>query len=232
MKFPTFVFCICLLGATAAQADVVNRREQCGKWEYIPASKVLGNPETALLFCSDEETTWMSLRIECLAEEKRIAVTYRPGYIFTPPTLPEVEFVAAAEITETDAEITNADGEIIEDIPFVNPAITSDSSFPDAPREMVFFDFRSFGYTGVAYFLAENSDWKFYEPEPLSPVFSRLITGNYADISLMATGITERLPLRGSGKALRPVVETCRLAKETPASPPSPAPCPTASGRA
>ncbi|MCP5073957.1 MAG: hypothetical protein GY947_11770 [Rhodobacteraceae bacterium] len=223
MKPAAFLFCATLLAASATQADdTINRRDQCGKWEYIPASEQFGIPETALLFCTEEEKTWLSLRIECLADEKRMAVTYRPGYAFEPPAIaieepePEAEEIvlASAGVTDTDAQVEDSAEEIIEEVSFVNPVITPDTAFPTSPREMVFFDFRSFGYTGVAYFLSESSNWKFFEPEPLSPVFSRLMTGNYADISLMATGVAERLPLRGSRNALRPVVETCRLAKK------------------
>ncbi|MCP5085608.1 MAG: hypothetical protein GY952_02195 [Rhodobacteraceae bacterium] len=224
MKSAALFIAATLVAGSAAQAeDTINRRDQCGKWEYIPASEQFGIPETALLFCEEEDRTWLSLRIECLADEKRMAVTYRPGYEFEPPALPsEVSepaalpeiVLASAEVTAVTTEVSDSSEEVIEEVIFENPVITPDTAFPDSPREMVFFDFRSFGYTGVAYFLAETANWKFYEPEPLSPVFSRLMTGNYADISLMATGVAERLPLRGSRNALRLVVETCRLAKK------------------
>lgn len=207
MKFSALVFFTALLGATAVQADVINRRAQCDRWEYIPANESLGSTETALLFCNEEDRIWLSLRIECLADEKRMAITYRPGFSYDHP---------AILVSNTPDQVVETEGEISENIfariPLENATAITVEEPDDVPRDMVFFDFRSFGYTSVAYF-GENADWHFFEPEPLSPVFLRLITGSYADISLLATGTTERLPLRGSGKALRPIVETCRKAK-------------------
>jgi len=207
MKFLALVFCTALMGATAAHADVINRRNQCDRWEYIPANDALGSAQTALLFCTEEERVWLSLRVECLADEKRMAVTYRPGFDYEKPAKIIIETVNQAERTEEEIG-----AELFAEIPLENIGDFPEVIREDVPRDMVFFDFSSFGYTSVAYF-DDKTDWQFFEPEPLSPVFSRLITGNYADISLLATGITERLPLRGSSKALRPIVETCRLAK-------------------
>lgn len=214
MKFVAFTLCTLALGATAAQADIINRRNQCARWEYIPASDALGSPETALLFCNDEDRTWLSLRIECRPDEKRLAITYQPGFSYAKPTKQQPAIALGTEESlppSADPEEVIADFSAIplEDAPTVNNLQTIDA--PGA-KEMIFFDFKSFGYTSVAYF-GGNDDWQFFEPEPLSPVFSRLITGNYADISLLATGTTERLPLRGSSKALRPLVESCRKAK-------------------
>ena len=98
-------------------------------------------------------------------------------------------------------------------IPYEDSGIRIAPEALGGPTEMVFMDFQSFGYTGVAHFQDRGETWKFEEKQPLSPIFSRMISGNYADIKLLAYGVTERFPLRGSGKALRPVVETCRLAK-------------------
>lgn len=207
MKFFTIAFCTALIGATAAQADIINRRNQCDKWEYIPANEALGSSQTALLFCTEEENVWLSLRVECLADEKRMAVTYRPGFAYDKPARIIVEPVEQIEQTEDQLGET-----LFAQIPLENIGDFPEIVREDIPRDMVFFDFRSFGYTSVAYF-DDNADWQFFEPEPMSPVFSKLITGSYADISLLATGTTERLPLRGSGKALRPIVETCRKAK-------------------
>ncbi len=214
MKLVAFAFCTLLLGATTAQADIINRRNQCDRWEYIPASEALGSPETALLFCKEEDRTWLSLRIECRPDEKRLAITYQPGFPYAKPDRNQPEILQQAQEEATlpaDPEDVVADFSAIplEGNPIADE-LQDDSG--NSAKEMIFFDFRSFGYTSVAYF-GDNDDWQFFEPEPMSPVFSRLITGNYADISLLATGTTERLPLRGSGKALRPLVESCRIAK-------------------
>jgi len=207
MKISALVFFTALVGATVAQAETINRRAQCDLWEYIPANESLGSTDTALLFCSEEERVWLSLRIECLAKEKRMAITYRPGFSYDQPT---------ALVSSTQEQVLETEGEVSENlfasIPLENASALPHEEPDNVPRDMVFFDFKSFGYTSVAYF-GDNSDWQFFEPEPLSPVFLRLIAGSYADISLLATGTTERLPLRGSGKALRPIVETCRKAK-------------------
>ncbi len=214
MKFVAFTLCTLVLGATAAQADIINRRNQCARWEYIPASEALGSPETALLFCNEEDRTWLSLRIECRPDEKRLAITYQPGF---PYDKPRNQTPAVTLGTEEVAAAPADPKEVIADfsaIPLEGDPVADDlkTTPKEVAKEMIFFDFRSFGYTSVAYF-GGNDDWQFFEPEPLSPVFSRLITGNYADISLLATGTTERLPLRGSSKALRPLVESCRIAK-------------------
>lgn len=214
MKFVSFVFCAAVFGASAVQAEVINRRQQCDKWEHIPASDTIGNPETAMLFCTEEDRTWMALRIECLADEKRMAVTYRPGFAFTPPAVETTELTVAE--AEDDAPVSEEEEAVlIDSIPLESETdLTFVPEYPDAPREMVFFDFSSFGYTSVAYYLKDADNWKLFEAEPLNPMFAKLISGSYADVSLLASGTTERFPLRGSGKALRPVVETCRLAKQ------------------
>ena len=214
MKLPALLFCATLLGATAAQAEILDRRKQCAKWEYIPASEYLGNPDTALLFCSDETQTWMSLRIECLADAPRMAVYYHPGFEYAQPPEPEPVTEEGAEEVAEVVEVTAAEADAVTTDTATTTENTSEPTpIPMLEKEMVFFDFRSLGYTSVAYFDHARQDWSFYEAEPLSQVFAKLISGSYADISLLATGVTERLPLRGSGKALRPVVETCRLAK-------------------
>ena len=214
MKLVAFAVCTLTLGATTAQADIINRRNQCDRWEYIPASEALGSPETALLFCKEDSRTWLSLRIECRPNEKRLAIAYQPGFPYTKPAKkqPEIALETQEEnVAPADPEDVVAD---FSAIPLEGDPVADDlqNDSDSAAKEMIFFDFRSFGYTSVAYF-GDNDDWQFFEPEPQSPVFSRLITGNYADISLLATGTTERLPLRGSGKALRPLVESCRKAK-------------------
>jgi len=213
MKIAGFVFCALLIGATTAQAELLNRRKQCDKWEYIPASEQFSTPDTALLFCTQEDKTWMALKIQCLAKQKRMAVAYRPGFDFAPTPVEPPETVT--ETADEAALSEDVEFTLIDSIPLESEVDTVFvPEFPDIPREMVFLNFQSFGYTSVAYFFAKDAEWKFFEPEPMSQIFAKLISGNFADFSLLATETTERFPLKGSGKALRPVVEACRLAKK------------------
>ena len=205
--------CLAVMMATSVQADIVNRRDECDVWEHIPASDTLGTAPTALLFCNREDEKWLAMRIECDVENIRMVMRYRPGFDYTPPKPDEDENTggqAGDLLSPEDQEAAR----IVAAIPYEDSGIkTIPSGTDDGPAEMVFMDFRSFGYTGVAHYDPALEDWEIEEKEPLSPVFSRLISGNYADIKLLAYGTTERFPLRGSSKALSPVVETCRIAK-------------------
>ncbi|WP_069299115.1 hypothetical protein [Neptunicoccus sediminis] len=205
--------CLAMMAATSVQAEIVNRRADCDVWEHVPASDALGTPATALLFCNREDEKWLALRIECDVENVRMVMRYRPGFDYTPPNLEEEENTGAQAgdlLTPEEQEAAR----IVAAIPYDDGGIkTIPSGTDDGPAEMVFMDFRSFGYTGVAHYDPATTDWTIEEKEPLSPVFSRLISGNYADIKLLAYGTTERFPLRGSSKALSPVVEICRIAK-------------------
>jgi len=196
---------MCIAGA--AQAELYNLRNACDPWEAIPANEYLKSPIAALLTCSDDNGARLALQIMCHAETAEIEFRYRPGYpIGTPKRTEEPEIVLpeiTAEVTtETTAEI------IAEPQESQEPKIALLGA-----REMLFFDFSALGFTAVVDYDHDAKDWSYVEKEPLSPMFLNLIRGNYADVNLLATGQTERLPLRGSTKALRPVVETCRLAK-------------------
>ncbi|MEJ6708584.1 MAG: hypothetical protein QNK92_07265 [Amylibacter sp.] len=209
--------CLAMMGLTFAGtsvvAETINWRNNCSPWEHIPASEAFGNPETALLFCATEEDkTWLALQVHCDAATPTMVVRYRPGFEFTPPVIAQ----DTENGTEGDDQLSAEDREaaaLVAAIPYNDSGIRTQLSSNGGPTEMVFMDFQSFGYTNVANFDDRVGEWAFVEKQPLSPVFSRLITGNYADIKLLAYDKTERFPLRGSSKALRPVIEVCRLAK-------------------
>lgn len=203
------VACTAVFSGTDAAAEVQNLRNACSKWEYVPASETLKTPAAALLFCKNEETAWLALRIDCRLDPVRMVVHYTPGFPFEPPAPPAPETDQNLTAEEADAEQARR---LLDAIPYEDSGIKLlDPADLASGREMVFLDFQTFGYTGIAE-LARNA-WVFEEEQPLSPIFSRLISGNYADFKLMNADITERFPLRGSGKALRPVVEQCRIAK-------------------
>ncbi|MEM7437958.1 MAG: hypothetical protein AAF393_00055 [Pseudomonadota bacterium] len=195
--------------AAPAAAEVQNRRADCAAWEFVPGSEGLKTPSTALLFCGTGENTWLALRIDCQLDPVRMVVHYTPGFEFTPPAPKKPKSAPklnAAQAAEREARA------VLDAIPYEDSGIKIiDPENLGAGREMVFLDFQSFGYTGIAEL--KDGAWIFVEEQPLAPIFSRLITGNYADFKLLNAGITERFPLRGSGKALRPVVEECRIAK-------------------
>ncbi|MEM6619611.1 MAG: hypothetical protein AAF761_00830 [Pseudomonadota bacterium] len=195
--------------AEAAAQEVANRRDACNPWEHVPASEALGTPATALLFCTDaQDRQVLALRIDCQTAPVRMVVRYRPLFAFDPPVIKEPDPEPLPEgVTQAEADAKR----LFDAIPYEDSGVVIRDGGVGPGQEMVFMDFQSFGYTGVADW--DAPEWVFVEKEPLSPMFSRLITGNFADIKLLAYGITERFPLRGSGKALRPVVETCRIAK-------------------
>lgn len=212
MKLLLLVGCLAGFIATSVSAETINRRNECDRWEHIPASEELGSVPTALLFCNRNEQKWLALRVDCDVDNVRMVVRYRPGFSYAPPAIAQ-DFETGAE---GDDQLTAEEREaaaVVAAIPYHDSGIRTEPMSEGGPTEMVFMDFQSFGYTGVAHYQDRDGDWEFIEKQPLSPIFSRMITGNYADIKLLAYGITERFPLRGSSKALRPVVETCRVAK-------------------
>lgn len=201
------------LAPASVGAETLNWRNSCDRWEHIPASESLGSPETALLFCSnDADQKWLALQVHCDVSVPTMVIRYRPGFDFEPP-------VIAQEIesgTEGGDQLSAEDREaaaLVAAIPYNDSGIRTEPNAIGGPSEMVFMDFRSFGYTNVANFDDSTNDWTFVEKQPLSPVFSRMVSGNFADIKLLAYDKTERFPLRGSSKALRPVIEVCRIAK-------------------
>ncbi len=186
---------------TAGFSETINLRNSCDTWEHVPANEALKSPVAALLQCADDDGTWLSLQIMCFTKTAEIEFRYRPGYAIVSP-IPPAPDTASVEVSQTDDTLIDETAEVIE------PAL-----IPLGEREMLFFDFPSVGVTNVVNYDFNAQDWGYTEKEPLSPLFLKLISGNYADVSLLATGLTERLPLRGSTKALRPVVEACRIAK-------------------
>lgn len=202
---------LALCAAQPLAAQVIDRRADCSDWQHVPASDTLGSPATAMLFCSDADTQkeWLALRIDCRTEPVAMVVHYQPGFAYSPPPppAPKPEPVLSAQEAEDRAAVA-----LLSSLPYEDSGVTV---IPPAEvaqgHEMVFLDFQSFGYTGIA--KPRDAAFVFEEKQPLSPIFSRIISGNFADFKLLNAGITERFPLRGSGKALRPVVETCRIAK-------------------
>jgi hypothetical protein len=192
---------------TIGFSEIINLRNSCDKWEHIPANEALKSPAAALLQCTDDNGTWLAMQIMCFSETAEIELRYRPSYPIVSPiptaaTIQEVEVVEVAQNTTT-LEDQTSEPEIVE------PAMP-----PLGEKEMLFFDFPNLGVTSVVKYDFDNRDWSYRERQPLAPLFRSLISGNYADVALLATSTSERLPLRGSTKALRPVVETCRIAKK------------------
>lgn len=206
-----------MIGATSvpttASAERINWRNNCSPWEHIPANETFGNPATALLFCASEaEETWLAMQVYCDVETPNMVIRFRPGFDFNPPTIAqdtEKKSEAGDQLSAEDREAAA----LVAEIPYHDSGIRTEPTSLGGPTEMVFMDFRSFGYTNVANYDDAKGDWTFIEKEPLSPLFKRLVSGNFADIKLMAYEQTERFPLRGSSKALRPVIEVCRIAK-------------------
>ena len=141
-----------------------------------------------------------------------MVIRYRPGFDFTPPVIAQDTGNGSEAGDQLSAEDREA-AALVAAIPYHDSGIRTEPSALGGPTEMVFMDFRSFGYTNVANYDDADGVWTFIEKQPLSPVFSRLVSGNFADIKLLAYNQTERFPLRGSSKALRPVIEACRIAK-------------------
>jgi hypothetical protein len=197
------LFALTLFPATG-YSETINLQNSCDTWEHVPANDALKSPVSALLQCSDDNGTWLSLQIMCFTKTAEIEFRYRPGYpIVSPiPPAPKTEKTTLVEVVQTgETQIGETDAAI-------EPAMA-----PLGIREMLFFDFPKIGVTNVVNYDFAARDWGYTEKEPLSPLFLKLISGSYADVSLLATQVTERLPLRGSTKALRPVVEACRIAK-------------------
>lgn len=203
LRLATSLFALTSL-PTAGYSETINLRNSCDTWEHVPANDALKSPIAALLQCTNDEGTWLSLQIMCFTKTAEIEFRYRPGYptVSPIPPAPKTEETAALEGTQTDETLVQEIDQPIE------PAL-----IPLGAREMLFFDFPKVGVTNVVNYDFDAHDWEYTEKEPLSPLFLKLISGNYADVSLLATEVTERLPLRGSTKALRPVVEACRIAK-------------------
>jgi len=197
-----------MLFTTAGFSETINLRKSCALWEAIPANEVLKSPVAALLQCSDSTHNWMALQIVCIAETAEIKLRYKTSYPIHPPIEPSTEPLLTATLTV--AENTTI---VSDETPQTETQNNKPAQIPLGLKEMLFFDFPKLGVTSIVKYDFNMKDWHDTEKEPLAPLFHSLIAGNYADVSLLATGITERLPLRGSTKAIGPVVETCRIAK-------------------
>ncbi|KAB7615695.1 hypothetical protein F9L33_02730 [Amylibacter sp. SFDW26] len=195
--------------ATTGFSETINLRNSCEPWEHIPQNEALGTPASGLLQCADDDGIWLAVQIMCFTETAELEFRYRPRHPINAPIKSE------PEVQETSEVITLANGVTINIEDLTLPKNTEiepiESSLAD--MEMLFFNFPKIGVTSVVNYDYEAKDWSYRDKEPLGPLFRNFIAGNYADVSLIATGITERLPLKGSTKALRPVVEACRIAK-------------------
>jgi|GEM_PF-2174805 len=201
---------VLILFTTAGFSETINLRDSCAPWEAIPANKALESPVAALLQCSDNTHNWMALQIVCIAETAEIKYRYKTSYPIPPPTAPPTEPLLTTTLTVVENTTVISDVSQQTETQDNEPA-----PVPLGQKEMLFFDFPKLGVTSIVKYDFDMEDWHDTEKEPLATLFRSLISGNYADVSLLATGITERLPLRGSTKAIGPVVETCRIAKRT-----------------
>ncbi len=193
--------------ASTGLSETINLRKSCEPWENIPENKALGTPPSALLQCADDEGIWLAVQIMCFIQTAELEFRYRPRHPILEPVKPQLEDAPETVTLANDVIINVSDltpPKIIDTEPVLNNL---------NEKEMLFFNFSKIGVTTVVNYNYEAKDWSYRDKEPLSPLFRNLIGGNFADISLIATGITERLPLKGSTKALRPVVEKCRIAK-------------------
>lgn len=192
-------FLFCLFAGNAAHADIINRTNSCDKWEHIPANEALKSPVAALLQCNDDNGAWLALQITCGVATAEIELRYRPGFPIVSPLPEPIDIVEIIPSVEGD----NLQQEAIE------PEYQSLGK-----QEMLFFNFPDKGSTRIVEYDFETRDWSYRDKQPLSMLYSNMKSGSFADITLLALGITERLPLRGSSKALGPVVEACRIAKK------------------
>ena len=201
---------------TTAKAELINWRVNCSPWDQVPAADTFGNPENALLFCiNDDGQTWLALQVYCDPQTAKMIVRYRPGFNFQPPIIQQNN----DKILNTKDDVSTADREaaaLVESIPYNDSGIQTKLPSQSGPTEMVFINFNSFSYTNVANYNDATRVWSFIEKEPLSPVFGHLVSDNFVDIKLMAYKQSERFPLRGSSKALRPLIEACRISKHRP----------------
>ena len=202
-------FTLLTLIHSAGFTEVINLRNSCEPWEHIPENETLGTPSSALLQCTDDNGIWLAVQIMCFTQTAELEFRYRPRYSIAAPVKPTPEAENAPEV------VTLANGTTINITDLTSPKVVEIEPKKEKlnEKEMLFFNFPKIGVTSVVNYDYEVKDWSYRDKEPLGPLFRNFIGGNFADVSLIATGITERLPLKGSTKALRPVVETCRIAK-------------------
>lgn len=201
------------LAPASVGAETLNWRNSCDRWEHIPASESLDSPETALLFCSnDADQKWLALQVHCDVSVPTMVIRYRPGFDFEPP-------VIAQEIesgTEGGDQLSAEDREAAALVAaiLITTAEFAQSQTPlVGQRKWCSWIFGPLDTPMLPILTTVPMTGRLFEKQPLSPVFSRMVSGNFADIKLLAYDKTERFPLRGSSKALRPVIEVCRIAK-------------------
>ena len=178
-----------ILSTSAGYSDTISLRKSCKPWQQIPANAILKSPAAALLQCANDTGTWLSLQITCQTETAELELRYRPSYAIIAPV---------DETTPPSAQ------------PLADAA---PAEKPLTKKEMLSFDFSKLGVTYVVTYDFNTEDWIAREKEPLAILFRTLRSGRYVDVSLLPTGHTERIPLRGATKAIRPVVKICRHAK-------------------
>jgi len=189
-------FTALVLSTSVAYSDTINLHKSCVPWQKIPANKTLNNPVAALLQCSNDTGAWLSMQIACFADTAELELRYRPGYAYTAPTRkPTTTTEQAQTVSTSQTEETPPEDK------------------PLAEKEMLSFDFSKLGVTYVVTYNFNAQDWVVREKEPLSSLFLTIRSGRYVDVTLLSTGHTERIPLRGATKSIRQVVETCRVAK-------------------
>ena len=211
-------FCALLLSsAPSVQAEIIDLRNTCGPWEHIPANDIPelpvtahipSTPITAILSCSDDTKVWEALKVMCFPETAEIEYIYRPSYNFIAPKPNDPNEIDVAT-NDTKRDAGNLETTLLSDETPIDQTDTPSIK----TREMLTFDFRKVGVTHVVSYYFDAKEWHHRISEPRAQLFQRMIHGNYTDITLLAAGKTERLSLRGSTKALRPVIETCRKVK-------------------
>ena len=176
-------FTALMLCSSTSFAETINLRNSCDTWEHIPANEALKSPVAALLQCTDDNGSWLALQIMCFPETAEIEFRYRPSYpIVSPIPAPEIPPIETQVALETDPELPQET---------IIPTYT-----PLGEKEMIFFDFPDVGITRILDYDYDIRDWNYKEKSPTSALFSNLISGNFTDISMLALGITERVPLR------------------------------------
>ncbi len=186
-----------VLSTSAGYSDTISLRKSCKPWQQIPANATLKSPAAALLQCANDTGTWLSLQITCQTETAELELRYRPGYAIIPPVNENIPPNTRPLTASTEPQVD-----------------TVPADKPLTEKEMLSFDFSKLGVTYVVTYDFDAQNWMAREKEPLATLFRSLRSGRYVDVSLLPTGHTERIPLRGATKAIKPVVKSCRSAKK------------------
>lgn len=189
--------------AALAEPELHNLRQNCARWQLIPANEALGSPAAALLECSDEtENIWLSLQLICLDRARGIAVRYRPGY---PVTLPYFDPTTPGSSPE---DRVAQDEEVVFEVAAPQDVVEPVGSH--SPVAGISLMFPGMGFHHSGHLDGDRGDWVFEISSIHYPAFDRLASGSYVDVLFDRSEITERLPLRGSGKAIRRVLRACK----------------------